>query len=148
MDSHTHSAQAVRLHVVETGRRRRWSDEEKLRIVMESAAGPRLVSSTARRHHISTAQLFAWRRSFGFMKWNATQASDQAFLPVSVEDGSASSSPIVSPASSPSSIGFSQSARTSERIEIEVPGGRILRVDAQIDMGVLGRLLAVVDPRP
>jgi len=36
MDSHTHSAFG-RLEIVETGRRRRWTDEEKRRIVLESS---------------------------------------------------------------------------------------------------------------
>ena len=36
MDSHKRSAQVERLEVVETGRRRRWSEDEKLRIVLES----------------------------------------------------------------------------------------------------------------
>ena len=40
MASHTHSAQVERLEVVDTGRRRRWSEEEKLRIVAESKAHP------------------------------------------------------------------------------------------------------------
>src|SRR5215204_5659373 len=62
MDSHTHSAFG-RLEVVETGRRRRWSEDEKARIVLESLSGPRLVSATARRHGISRAQLLAWRRT-------------------------------------------------------------------------------------
>ena len=60
MDSHTHSVE--KLAIVNTGRRRRWSDEEKLRIVTESLAGSRLVSATARRHGISPGQLFTWRR--------------------------------------------------------------------------------------
>jgi transposase len=64
MDSHTHGAQVERLEVVETGRRRRWSEEEKLRIVLESLQAPRLVSATARRHGISRSQLLQWRRSF------------------------------------------------------------------------------------
>src|SRR5947209_17444284 len=64
MDRHTHSEQFQRLEVVDTGRRRRWSEGEKLRIVTESLDGPRLVSSTARRYGISPSQLFAWRRSF------------------------------------------------------------------------------------
>ena len=63
MASHTHNAQVGRLEVVETGRRRRWSEEEKLRIVTESLIGPRLVSATARRHGISTSLLFTWRRA-------------------------------------------------------------------------------------
>src|SRR6476659_2074247 len=64
MDSHTHSGQVERLEVVETGRRRRWSEEEKFKIVLESLQGPRLVSVTARRHGISRSQLLQWRRSF------------------------------------------------------------------------------------
>jgi transposase-like protein len=36
MDVHKHSTQTERLEVVETGRRRRWSDDEKLRMVLES----------------------------------------------------------------------------------------------------------------
>ena len=51
-----------RLAVVETDRRRRWSDAEKLRIVAARMAGPRLVSATARRHGISRWQLNSWRR--------------------------------------------------------------------------------------
>ena len=66
MDSHTHSGQVQRLSVIENGRRRRWTADEKMRILMESASGPRLISATARRHQISNAQLYAWRRSFGF----------------------------------------------------------------------------------
>jgi transposase len=58
MDSHTHSAQVERLEVVETGRRRRWSEDEKLKIVLESLQGPRRVSATARRYGIARSQLF------------------------------------------------------------------------------------------
>lgn len=36
MDSHKFSAQVERFEVVETGRRRRWTDDEKLKIVLES----------------------------------------------------------------------------------------------------------------
>jgi transposase len=64
MDSHTHSSQIGRLEVVEAGRRRRWSEEEKLKIVLESLQAPRRVSATARRYGISRSLLLQWRRSF------------------------------------------------------------------------------------
>src|SRR5713226_4740802 len=64
MDSHKRSTQLERLEVVETGRRR-WSDDEKLRIVTESFEAPRAISSTARRHGISRSLLMTWRRAFG-----------------------------------------------------------------------------------
>ena len=55
MDSHKRSAQLERLEVVATGRRRRWSEDEKLKIVPESLQTSRAVSSTARRYGISRA---------------------------------------------------------------------------------------------
>jgi transposase len=64
MDSHTHSAHVARLEVVDSGRRRRWSDEEKLKIVLESLAAPRQVSATARRYGVARSQLLQWRRLF------------------------------------------------------------------------------------
>ena len=65
MNSHKRSTQLERLEVVGTGRRRRWSDDEKLRIVTESFQAPRTITSTARRHGISRSLLMTWRRSFG-----------------------------------------------------------------------------------
>ena len=63
MDRHTYRA-FERVEVAERDRRRRWSDDEKLKLVLEGLARPRLVSATARRHGISRAQLVAWRRAF------------------------------------------------------------------------------------
>jgi transposase len=46
------------------GRRRCCSDDEKLRIVIESLQTPRAISSTARRHGISRSLLMRWQRPF------------------------------------------------------------------------------------
>jgi transposase len=62
MDILTDSRQISRLEVVDTGRRRRWTDAEKLRIVEESFSAPRLASATARRHGVSKQLVFTWRR--------------------------------------------------------------------------------------
>jgi transposase len=45
-----------------TGRRRRWSDDDKARIVVESLGPGANVSEVARRHGLSPQQLFGWRR--------------------------------------------------------------------------------------
>jgi transposase len=45
------------------GRRRRWSEEEKGRIVAESYAPDAAVSEVARRHEISPQHLFAWSKA-------------------------------------------------------------------------------------
>jgi transposase len=63
MDIATDSRQITRLEIVDTGRRRRWSAEEKRRIVEESYLAPRQASATARRHGISNQLLFAWRKA-------------------------------------------------------------------------------------
>jgi|SRR4051794_3447028 transposase len=64
MDIDTHRNLGVRLEVVETGRRRRWTEEAKRRIVEESFSPGASASSVARRHGLSPAHLFAWRRLY------------------------------------------------------------------------------------
>src|SRR3954470_13624310 len=64
MDSHKDSAQVGRLEVVGRGGRRRWSEDEKLKIVLESLEAPRRISATARRYGIARSLLLQWRRLF------------------------------------------------------------------------------------
>ena len=42
-------------------RRRRWTDEERLRILAEAATPGACVADVARRHDISTARIYTWR---------------------------------------------------------------------------------------
>ena len=68
------------------GRRRRWSDEVKGRIVAESFAPGAVVSEVARRHDISPQHLFAWRKAArgGLLSLPAEAA---LFVPVVTEWG-------------------------------------------------------------
>jgi transposase len=63
MDNDKRSTQVERLEVVDTGRRRRSSDE-KLKIVLESLQTPRQIWATARRYGISRSLLIRWRQAF------------------------------------------------------------------------------------
>ena len=45
------------------GRRRRWSAEEKARIVAETLASGARVSEVARRWQVCSQQVFGWRRA-------------------------------------------------------------------------------------
>lgn len=45
-----------------SGRRRTWSPDEKAAIIAESEAPDISISAVARRHGLSTSQLFTWRR--------------------------------------------------------------------------------------
>lgn len=129
MDRHTHSAQVQRMEVVDSGRRRRWSEDEKLRIVSESLGGPRLVSTTARRYGISPSLLFAWRRSFRAVPVGKS-AAEPAFVPAVV-------------VSEPSSAAAPRAS--SGRIEIILANGRRLRVDAGIEVAALARVVAALE---
>src|SRR4051794_41194879 len=52
-----------RLEVITgVGRRRRWTDEEKARIVAESLDPATTVSAVARRYGLHASQLFTWQR--------------------------------------------------------------------------------------
>jgi transposase len=130
MDSHTQSAQVRRLEVVETGRRRRWTEDEKLRIVAESLSGPRLTAVTARRYGISPGLLYTWRRTF-------------RARPIGQEDGALS---FVSAAVVPETP--APSARSSAgRMEILLAKGRRIIVDAGVDATALARVVEVLERR-
>ena len=64
------------------GRRRRWSNADKGRIVAESFAPGAVVSEVARRHEISPQHLFAWRKAArrGQLALSADEAA--VFVPV------------------------------------------------------------------
>src|SRR5277367_968790 len=83
MDVHKHSERVERLEIVETGRRRRWSEDEKLKIVVESFRAPRQIAATARRHSISRWQLLEWRRTFRATQ-NEAAVPQAGFVPATI----------------------------------------------------------------
>lgn len=94
-------------------RRRRWSAEERARIVAENLAPEALASEVARRHGVHRNQLYTWRREF------RSEASGVAFAPVVAE-------------TTPSSIAYG--------IEIAYVGA-VIRVGEGADPTVLARVL-------
>ena len=69
---------------VGTGRRRRWSADEKARIVEETLAAGAVASEVARRHGISAQQLFGWRRA-ARLRGSESAAGVPDFAPVMLE---------------------------------------------------------------
>ena len=118
------SPEVTRLEVVETGRRRRWAEQEKLRIVMESLSGPRLGSVTARRYGIARSLLATWRRQF-----DVRASGGSRFIPaVVVPEGPSVPAP-------------------SSRMEVVATNGRRIIVDAGVDGAALARVLDVLERR-
>jgi transposase len=132
MASQTHGAQVQRLEVVETGLRRCWSEDEKLRIILESLSGPRLVSSTARRYGISPSLLYTWRRAFRAERIGSEDLAAPGFVPAMIIPEETRSDSGVSP---------------TGRMEIVVAKGRRIIVDAGVDAAALARVIAILDRR-
>jgi transposase len=131
MDRHTDTRHIQRLEVIETGRRRRWTPEAKLRIVAESFQAPRLASATARRHGISGSLLFAWRKAF--REGRLTDEVPGGFAPAVILGEE------VAPAPSPAIPGG--------RIEIVARSGLRVIVDGAVDAQALARVLDVLERR-
>jgi transposase len=131
MDSNKYSTQIERLEVVETGRRRRWTDDEKLKIVLESLQTPRAISSTARRYGISRSLLLNWRRSFCTEPEGAA-GQRFGFVPAMVVADPIPSTP---------------AAPASGHMVIEIGKDRRVIVDAGVDAAALARVLAILERR-
>ena len=113
-------------------RRRRWSVEEKLRILGQCSVPGAMPSQVCREHGIGTGQLYTWRKQFrsgeltGFAPVTVAPALDQLPEPnIPIE----AASPILAP----TAAGI---------IEVELPSGVKLRLTGDIAEPLLRRVLA------
>ena len=107
------------------GRRRRWSEEEKARIVAESLDPATTSSAVARRYGLHASQLFVWRQQLQRSALSAEAVGGPGFVPVLIaEDG-----PVP--------------AEAAGRMEIAL-GPVVVRVGADVDGPALRRVLEVV----
>ena len=135
-----------RLEVIETGARRRWTPEEKQRIVAESFGAPRIVSATARRHGLSNSQLFTWRRLAREGKL-VMEESAAAFVAAVV-------APEQRIADAPSESGQASLPRQSDckapaggRMEIVLSSTRRVIVGSDVDAEALLRVIGILERR-
>ena len=135
-----------RLEVIETGARRRWTPEEKQRIVAESFGAPRIVSATARRHGLSNSQLFTWRRLAREGKLIA-DADAVAFVPAVVAPELRI--PDAPPEPGPESLlpQADRKARAGGRMEIVLSGARRVIVGSDVDAAALMRVIDALERR-
>lgn len=75
-----------RLEVITgTGRRRRFSEDDKARIVEETLVAGAVVSEVARRHGLTPQQVFTWRRQARRLAARSAVAIEAQFVPAVVE---------------------------------------------------------------
>jgi transposase len=104
------------------GRRRRWTDEEKARIVAESLDPATTSSAVARRYGLHASQLFTWRQRLAAL----AACEGPGFVPVVVAEG-----------------GAAAPAEMAGRIEIAL-GPAVVRVGPDVDAAALRRVLEAV----
>jgi transposase len=115
-------------------RRRRWSRDEKLRIVAESSRPGRTASQVAREHGIAPGQLFIWRRQL-LAEAIAHGVGSDGFVPVEI-------------ANEHSAAALPGSVRAGERpIEIRLPNGIVIGVSTAVEVEPLRRVFAALAGR-
>jgi len=127
------SALNQRIELITRGeRRRRWSVEQKREIAAESLEAGISPITVARRYGISSGLLYTWRRHLLEGSLGVPRQPQAKFARVEVMAVPADPAP---------------SGPMNGMIEIALPGGVSVRVDAQVDSGALRRVLAALTRR-
>jgi transposase len=119
-------------------RRRRWSREDKERLVAACIEPGAVFSEIARAAGIHVSQLFRWRKELCRIEEPSLQVAN-TLVPVIVSEAAPAAQPAALEAPAPS-----QSRRKHSDVTIELGRGRRVRVDSDIDTEALGRILDCV----
>jgi transposase len=123
-----------------TGRRRRFSEDDKSRIIEETLVPGAVVSEVARRHGLSPQQLFGWRRQARHPAATGTQAPK--FVPAVLE-------PQLPERAARREVrkGPRQAKRVSGIIEVEI-GGVTVRVGPGAEAKTVAAVLRALKAGP
>jgi transposase len=120
-------------------RRRFWSEEQKRAILEEALTSGLTMADVARRHDIVPQQIYTWRRQLGL---SAPVATDPTFLPVVVA-ASENSEPRRRERDTAPKV--TTRGNRPGRTEIRCTNGRVLKVEAGLDAGMLKALIRSVE---
>jgi len=123
-------------------RRRRWTAEEKLRILDEALAPGATITAVADRNGVSRSLLYLWlrlARAGRLPGISVNRPSSPAFVPVRIE-ASAEAAP-----SPPPQRSFPAPRRRISNIEIALSNGRVVKVEESIDPATLARIVTALD---
>jgi transposase len=127
-------------------RRRTWTPEQKRAIVAESLGSEVTPTEVARKYAISSGLLYTWRQQVLGGQISVVTGSTPSFarveLPPALQPPE-SSEPVSATVPSPPP----QSSRPDGLIEIVLPSGVLVRVDAEVDSRALRRVLGILDDR-
>ena len=123
-------------------RRRRWSEDEKARIIEESFTAGAKVSDVARKHGVSRGLIFAWRKE-ARVDGLAIPAVPR-LIPVQLATSSPLPSSVMPAPLAQTPPPVRSTGRKAGMIEIDLGGSKRVRVDANVDADALGRVLDVL----
>jgi transposase len=121
-------------------RRRRWSQDDKARIVEETLAPGAKVTEVARRNGVAASLVFSWRR-----RARTVVQVEPGFAPVQIAAEVTEEISKLLPAND-SGVRSVVAARCG-LIEIELGNRRCIRVDAHVDPEALARVVEVLERR-
>jgi transposase len=129
-------------------RRRRWSEDEKARVIEESLRPGAQVTDIARRHGVSRALLYSWRRAARCAPISPVAPPAPDFVPVLL---SAPEEPQSATATTEIAAPDRASRRTPKRrtdgggeIEVVLPGGARLTLRGRVEGTALRAVLAAL----
>ena len=130
-----------------SGRRRRWTEDEKERIVAESEAPGSSVSIVARRHDLNANMLFTWRREFR-QRATGADVEQTAFIPAIIAtDEAGAGQSATAPREQRTSVEDGSARRLSGLMEIVLAGGGRVIVDRDVSAAALARVIGVLERR-
>jgi transposase len=130
----------MQVKVLGAERRRRWSSDEKARLVEETLQAGETVCGVARRHGLAPSLLFSWRRQA-----RQGHLGDEAMPALVAVEIASPPAPASTCAPPPPSSPAARRARAGI-IEIEFGGCRVC-VDRDVDAAALQRVLELLRRR-
>jgi transposase len=123
-------------------RRRRWSRDDKTRIVAETLVPGAKVTEVARRNGVAASVVFTWRRQA-----RTVEKVGPCFAPVQIGTAAETGGENAKlPSENDGRMRLVPTTR-SGLIEIDLGNRRRIRVDAQVDPEALARVLDVLERR-
>jgi transposase len=120
-------------------RRRRWSPEDKRRIVAETHEPGARISDVAARQGICESLIYTWRRQV--REGVLVSAEMPVFMPVQMLE---TAQPATATLPDPSRYPQPPARASSGLIEIELGNGRQVRVGSDVNLAALRRVLAAL----
>ena len=118
--------------------RREYTADERARVLTEAAQPGARVLLVAQRYGISPSLVYRWRREAAGRPARQTPPRAPRFVPLLVDDGGMRQGAVLPPDAPAQDVG-------SDRMEVVLRNGRLLRVGAEMDTAVVARLAAALE---